>query len=120
MAMTLGGVSFADWVPDDYTLPQPVRSTAAVDTYGGSAFFSWGIISVGQKVTISWDAMTKALYDQLMALLVADAAVTWLPEDSYSYTVQITDLNGTLVTTFANAYRQKVTLTMIIMAKAVA
>ena len=117
MSMQLGSLIFNEWVPDEYDLPLPVRSAASVDTNGGVAFFSWGIRDVGQKITISWDAMTKTLFESLVALMVADASVVWLPEDGFSYTVQVLDVEGTLVTTYDNAYRQKVSVVLLIVGK---
>lgn len=117
--MKIGTINITDWLADDYTLPRPIRSTAAVDTMGGVAFFSWGIKNVGQDIDVNWDVMSKTLFDQLDALFVADAATTWEPDDGYVYTVEITNLSGQLITTFANAYRQKVRLQMTILGRAV-
>lgn len=117
MAMELGNLTFNEWVPDDYTNPLPVRATAAAQTNGGTAFYSWGIYEVGQTITIKWDAMSKTLFDSLVSLFRADAATTWKPENGYSYGVQILDIDGALVTTQDNAYRQSITLTLLVLTR---
>lgn len=119
MSMKLGSLTFSDWVPDDYDLPLPQKFSAKVTTLSGLSFFSWGTIDVGQEISISWDVMSKTLFEQLSTLLVSDTELTWLPEDGYTYQVQLTSLDGTLVTTFDNAWRQKVSIKLIIISKEV-
>ena len=94
--MTLGGYTF--WRnPDQFDIPRERRYTAQVDTYAGSAFFSWGTFIEGQTIVLSWEWMDETMWDQLQTLLEGDAQIVWDPKDGNTYNVQMTRLDGAYV-----------------------
>jgi hypothetical protein len=123
--MTLGTYTFAANPSEiDGVVVQKQRSAAAVDTYEGVAFFSWGVMHKGRRVELSWDFMTAAQYESLRDLYEADASVVWDPQDGNSpattYTVEITALEGRYhldLDVAAATYRRDVRLDMLILAE---
>lgn len=117
--MTLGSLTFNTYRPDDFTIPTARRATAVLETYGGLAFFSWGIFTVGQKINITWDIMDATLFGQLDTLLQADSSVLWKPQINAAkgYTVEITNLSGKLVAGAESPYRRDVVLELLIIAE---
>ena len=92
-AMTLGGYTF-DRNPTQFDIPKDYRSTSFVDTYTGVSFFSFGIFSAGQEVTLEWDWMSNAMFIIFQTLLEADEAVTWYSRAGSTYITEILSLNG--------------------------
>lgn len=96
--MTLGGYTFDSNPADLDSIVGPRKSCAAVPTYSGVAYFSWGTLIAGVEVELTWDYMGCDQYDSLDALYQADAQVVWDPQDGQSpavtYNVEITDLTG--------------------------
>lgn len=116
--MTLGGYTFAR-NPNKSTEPKQYRSTSVVPTYGGAAFFSWGMFIEGLEVTLEWDYMTEAMFEQLQSLLDDDESKVWDPQTGSTYNVQMLTLEGEYLTTslLDAEWRQNVKLTMVIMSE---
>jgi hypothetical protein len=91
MRMVLGNYIFSR-NPNRCGLLTPVRHTATVQTYGGVAFFSWGLMTIGKQVRLEWDLCEDAQYNAMEALYLTDAPVLWNPKDGSgkSYSVEIT------------------------------
>jgi len=96
--MTLGTYTFDSNPSDLDAILGPKKSSAAVQTYEGVAYFSWGTLIAGAEVELTWDYMSCDQFDSLVALYQADAQVVWDPQDGQSptvtYNVEITDLTG--------------------------
>lgn len=113
--MVLGGITL-DYDPDSCTLPRGQKSVSVVETYGGAAVFSWGVILPGTKISMSWDMMSKSLFEQLDALYVADNVVQWVTGiDGKTYNVEITKLDGAYMGGLD--YRGDVSMELIIMSE---
>ena len=120
--MTLGNQAFSTFMPDDFTVPQAKRVTAVQETYGGVAFFSWGMQDAGQRIVLVWDMMDTALFDTLNTMLAADATVVWNPQiaSGITYNCEILTLSGKLVAGAGIAYRRDVNVELLILSKVVA
>lgn len=97
MRMSLGNYTFAR-NPNRCGLLTPVRHTASVQTYGGVAFFSWGLMTVGKQIRLDWDLCENAQFDSMRSIYLADASVLWNPKDGSgkSYSVEVTACDGQL------------------------
>lgn len=93
--MSLGTFTFPH-NPSKMTMIKSKRSTSYVETYTNIGFFSWGTIGKGIPIKLEWDFMQSATFASLDALLMADAAVTFNPQDGtgYTYTAEIISLQG--------------------------
>lgn len=98
MRMILGNYTFSRNPNKVSALMTPTKTTASVQTYGGVAFFSWGLQLAGKKIRLEWDKCENAQYDAMEALFTADAPVLWTPQDGSNkrYSVEITDFDGQL------------------------
>lgn len=50
--------------PTEMTLIKPVKYNAAVLTYGGVGYFSWGATIIGKSIELSWPWLSSAQYEQ--------------------------------------------------------
>lgn len=113
--MVIGGIT-CDYDPDDCSLPRPRKSMAVVNTYGGVAVFSWGVMLPGTKVNITWTLMSKTLFDELDAVYVADNMVQWDSGiDGKIFNVEIIGFDGTLMG--AMPYRENVSMELIVISE---
>ena len=114
--MELGSVVFNTYTPDDFTLPQARKVSASIDTYGGVAFFSWGLLTIGQTIELNWEVMDSTLFAALEALYATDATVLWKPQISATkgYNVEIIEFTGKLIAGAENTYRRNVILRLLI------
>jgi hypothetical protein len=89
--MVLGGYVFQVNPANVPGLIAPSRRSAAVLTLGGVAHFSWGVFYPGKAITLKWPYMPAAMYEVLLAFYVADASLTWDPQDGSgkTFTVEI-------------------------------
>lgn len=102
---------------------KPRRICSVQPTYDGVAFFSWGSTIEGSKHTLKWGAMSAVQYDEIQALIEADASLLWTPVsgEASAYTIQLLDLRGEYIhsigTTFFGgaAYRKNCELDLVIM-----
>lgn len=112
--MTLGSYTF--WRnPKQSPIPRQLRHTASVKTYGGTAFFSWGLF-YGQTVLLEWDWMTSDAFDSFQSLLEDDEEKIWNPQIGTNYDVEILKLDGIYMEdalTDAN-WRKNVKLSLLI------
>jgi hypothetical protein len=114
-AMTLGGYTF--WRnPTQFDIPKDYRSSDTANTYSGVMFFSWGIFTDGQEITLEWDWMTDTMFNTLQTLLEQDTAHNWNSQLGTSYVVQILKLEGKyLESALSDApWRRNVKLTLLI------
>jgi hypothetical protein len=91
---SLGSYTFED-NPETLTIPESKKTVSTVQTYAGSAVFQWPALIQGREIELFWTLMTVAQYEQLRALYVSEAAVTWDPQYLGTYEVIVTDLTGT-------------------------
>jgi hypothetical protein len=108
--------------PARCTLPATYKSAAAVVTYGGVAFFSFGTYTAGQKIVLEWDYCNIATWNILQAAHVADAQTTLTPGDGFVYKAELLSLKGAIFldqTTNAK-WRKNVKLELIVISKAAA
>lgn len=125
MAMTLGGVSLDPGPSEIDGIIAKGRDCAHVTTYTSVGFYSWGASIVGKIVSLQWDYLSYVVYNQLQALLEADAQVVFDPDlggaSPPTYNVEILSLTGTYWQTQGttveseNAYRTDVHLQLLIM-----
>jgi len=118
--MRLGSYRFpAEWQPESFTIPKADRYCASVKTYESAAVFSWGPDIIGKTILVEWDFVPVAVWDELVAMEGADAAVTWDPEKPIlnAYLVEIMALEGKFfeVVNADGPYRRQVKLTLIIL-----
>lgn len=95
MAMTLGSVTF-EKEPSDFDIPEKYRKAAVLNTYGGVAFYSFGVFIEGKEIEIHCPAMSVSQFDDIQDLLEADEPVVWNPDDGKgkTYNVEILSLQG--------------------------
>lgn len=93
--MRLGPYDF-EWNPSQYTIPKKNKSYSIVETYSSVAFFSWGLTSIGQQISLEWNRMPEAQFDQLQQLLEDDEDSVWTPisGEATAYDVEICSLEG--------------------------
>ncbi len=95
------------------------KSAATVPTYGGGAYFSWGMFLVGTEKSLNWSMMEADEYAAIRALYVADAPVVFDPQDGSgkTYNVEIREFYGGLFRRFGSAagtFRKDVKMTLFI------
>lgn len=114
--MQLGATTFTQ-NPGKMTLPQAGKSSAAVNTYSGVAYFSWGTLLIGQILMLEWEFCPVTQYNAIHALLVADAAVNFIPGNGTTYSVEIMKLTGSyfMDQTATAEYRSNVKLELLIL-----
>lgn len=119
--MILGGYTFPQNPASVSTLMTEERITAAVKTYGGVAFFSWGSTMIGKTISLHWGYMTMTQYAALRTLLLADASVLFTPQDGSGkgYQVEIIGLTGTYFLKLDQEFRQQVVLDLLILSEAI-
>ena len=100
--------------PESMDPPESKKTVAEVGTYAGSAVFQWGASIVGQSIVLSWPAMSTTMYNQLRTLYISTEEVTFNPQESYTYGVIVTNLDGKYYKAALNsiAYRKDVELTL--------
>lgn len=114
-AMTLGGYTF--WRnPTQFDIPKDYRSSSTISTYTGTAFFSFGIFTGGQEVTLKWDWMTSTMFGILQTLIEADEPNNWNTQLGTIYIVEIISLDGKYVLSALSdaPWRQDVKLDLLI------
>ena len=103
---------------------RPEKRTAEVETYGGTAFFSWGVSIAGTHRLLTWRAMPVSMFNDIDSLYQNDTTVTWEPGDGSgkTYDVELTRLSGTYLIHFADEdtsdggkWYQNVTLDLLIL-----
>ncbi len=121
--MQLGAYIF-DVNPSDMTRIVTARKTcAAVPTYGGVAYFTWGTLVAGEEIELSWDYMTSSQYESLDDLYRADEPVVWSLNDGgsppASYNVEIMELTGRYFLGIDGDWlRRDVKMTLLILSEA--
>ncbi len=120
--MVLGTLTFSR-NPSEMTVIKKDRVTAVKETYSSVALFSWGSSIIGKTIELSWPFMTINDFTDLEALVDADEAVVFNPEDGSlkTYNVEIIGLDGKYHITPSVAddagYRKDVRLTLLIMSE---
>jgi hypothetical protein len=118
--MKLGTYTF-DWLPSKMPPMVPEKRSAAVKTFSGVAYFSWGASIVGKEVQLEWDLMREAQFDSLQALFEADLPVLWDLDVAghINYMVEITGLDGELleVVNYDQPFREKVKLALLVLSE---
>ena len=119
MAMTLGAYTFVINPNEPVSIVTEERRASSIKTLGGVAFFSWGALLPGQKITLPWSFMSTAQYNQLLSLLTDDDQVVWDPENGSTYNVEILSLKGEyhLDAGAGAAYRKNVEMILLIMSE---
>lgn len=117
--MVLGGYTFV-YNPTTCTIPREIKSYSHVQLYSGEAYFSWDTSLVGQRIDIYWEWMQVAQWNNLYALLQADAQTTWQPQDGHTYNVEVLELDGAYLDSslLEATLRKDVTLKLLIMGTA--
>ena len=118
----IGSVTL-DHNPTKMTLVRQEKSCAAVQTYEGVAFFSWGASIIGREIDLEFSYVDSAVFDDLDDLYKADAPVVFDPQDgsSKTYNVEITRLDGEYHRTldFTSGHlRKNVRITLLILSEA--
>ena len=116
MKMVLDGYEFPR-NPNSSPVIGPVRYTASVPTYAGAAFFSWGLMTAGQTISLTWNYCETDQFDAILDIYAKDEAVLFDPKlgDNKIYMVQITRFEGELFMRLGKYWRQSVTLEMVVM-----
>ena len=106
-------------LPHKMTMIGKDRACAAVETYTSVAFFSWGTSIVGKVIDFTWNAMPGDMWGKLETFYENDAPLTWTPDNTKTYTVEMIALNGSYyigyVDTDSNALRIDVTMSLLIL-----
>jgi hypothetical protein len=95
--MTLSGESGQCTVwrnPNNFTVPNKEKYSANIQTYGGTAYFSWGTFIAGQKIKLEWDWYDSTSFDTLQTMLEDDEQKVWNPQTGSTYNVEIKKLSG--------------------------
>lgn len=120
MGMVLSTSTFA-LDPGAMTMIRPDKVCAAVQTYSGVAYFSWGSTIVGKEIELSWNGMPSTQFDALQAIYVADTTCIFkprIPGLAQNYVVNVTGLDGEYwisAESSANYYRTNCRLRLLIM-----
>lgn len=77
MTMILDSYTF-EWLPDEMTIPEAMKTIAVVPTYSGSAIFQWDATLEGARVSMKWDFMSLVQYDALRAIYLSSNEVSWV------------------------------------------
>jgi len=127
--MSLGSYEFAR-NPSIYAQPELVakqRHSASVETYSSLAFFSWGLSVAGKTITLEWQYLPDSQYSSLRAILEADDAVVFDPQDgsNKTYTVEVLSVTGkyhyklAATSTTEDVWRKDVAVELLILAEVV-
>ena len=124
MTMELGTYTF-ETDPQECTQPIKNRRCDDIETFGGVAFFSWGLFIEGEVIKMKWPACSTGQYNSLRALFYADEQVVWAPDAGDSsagtieYNVEIKSLKGDYhMSKKANApFRKDVELELVIISE---
>ena len=116
--MRLGPVDF-DWNPTQFTIPKKGKSYSVVETYTTVAFFSWGVTSIGQQISMEWEMMPEQQFDDLQQLLDNDINYLWTPVsgEAGSYDVEILDLQGKYMEKSIHDAPYRVDVKLVVMLK---
>ena len=95
MGMIIGTVTFSQ-DPAGMTLIREDRINSFVKTYSNVAFFSWGSSIIGKEISLFWNSMTIAQFEDIMDLFIADIPYVFTPNDGegHTYDVEITSFTG--------------------------
>ena len=95
--MKLDDYTFLE-LPQGMTIIKAEREYAAVKTYEGVAFFSWGADIVGKTLHLTWNAMSTVQFDLLDEIYQGDVEVefdaTDITEEATVYNVQVVNFQG--------------------------
>ena len=88
--MIIGGYTLLE-NPEEYPDIIPQKSTATLNTYGGAAFFSFGLFTAGQILSYKWPYMSVTDFDAINTIYQSDLPVLFDPEDGRgeTYSVEI-------------------------------
>lgn len=90
----LGGITFT-FNPDRQSLPLKKKPVASVGTYSSSAIFQWTPIWEGSIISLEWEFMPSAQYDDLVDLYLSTDAIEFDTDNGGDkYNVIVTDLSG--------------------------
>lgn len=112
----LGGITFT-FNPDRQSIPARKKSVAAVPTYTSNAIFQWTAVWPGSIITLEWDFMPAAQYDDLVDVYLSIDPVEFDPDTGdNTYQVVITEMTGEYFDVVADdlAYRKNVKLTLLV------
>ena len=121
--MRLGTYLFP-WTPDRFTIPQADRIHAAEKTWSSAVLFSWGADIIGKRIVMEWEFTSVAQYDEMRAILEADAGVEWDPNrpgyGGMAYNVEVLAVDGEYfeVADKEQPYRRNVRVELMIMSEA--
>lgn len=122
MANIAIGTITLDHNPTKMTLVRKEKSCAAVPTYEGVAYFSWGVSIIGKKIDLDFSYVDSAIFDDLDDLFEADAPVVFDPQDGSgkTYNVEIMSLDGDYHRTLdftSGHFRKNVRMTLLILSE---
>jgi len=90
----LGTVTFL-FNPDRQSIPLKKKSVASVGTYTSSAIFQWSPIWEGSSISLEWDFMPSAQYEDLVDLYLSTDAIEFDADNGGDkFQVIVTDLTG--------------------------
>jgi hypothetical protein len=120
--MVLGTLTFEE-NPSEIDLLIPDRISSEVGTLESVAFFSWGVTLIGKKISLKWSTLPSEQFDDIQALIAADAAVVFDPEDGLenTYNVEIKKCTGKYFKSLdvsATVRRKDVELVLLILSEA--
>ena len=76
--MILGGYQFP-WRPEETGIPRAERESASVKGLGVFGFLAGTAILQSKIISLKWNFVTKAQWDQMMVLYRADELIEWDP-----------------------------------------
>lgn len=87
-----------EWMPEKWTMPDPVLRIGIVKTYETSVVFDFGPSIAGKQIDMGWEWMSSTQFDALDALYQAGLPVAWDPGRGGGevFTVEIISLEGEL------------------------
>ena len=68
--MKIGTYEFP-WEPDEISIPRPVKSVAIAPNKGNVGFMAWSPIVAGTPITMKWEFMSVAQFNELLDLYYA-------------------------------------------------
>ena len=109
--------------PEEMSIIAPNKSAAVIETYGGAAYFNWGLIYPGTNIILNWKYMlasdwnTIQSFMPLLGSLYFTAKTVASPGTSPVFTVWLMSLTGMYhrtMQTGTNVYRKNCTLNLVI------
>jgi len=119
--MSIGGYTLKH-NPSEMDPIESEKSAATIPTYGGGAYFDFGMFLIGTDKNFRWSYMEADEYATLRTKYVASLPVVFDPQDGSgkTYNVEIKQFYGSLFRKFGSAagtFRKDVKMTLFLISE---